>query len=72
MLTVLGGGKVRLDQADLDIADLPEHLRALLARSTPGVAFVKGENEIEFAQVAEVSGLTGTASDFEERFLRCP
>jgi len=54
VLTVLGGGKVRLDQAELDLADLPDRLRALLTRSTPGVAFVKGENEIEFAQVAEV------------------
>jgi biopolymer transport protein TolR len=53
-LTVLGGGKVRLDEADLDVADLPDHLRALLTRSTPGVAFVRGENEIDFAQVAEV------------------
>ena len=54
VLTVLGGGKVRLDQTDFDVSELPEHLRALLTRSTPGVAFVKGENEIEFAQVAEV------------------
>jgi len=54
VLTVLGGGRVRLDQTDFEVSELPEHLRALLARSTPGVAFVKGENEIEFAQVAEV------------------
>jgi biopolymer transport protein ExbD len=54
VLTVLGGGKVRLDQADLNVADLPDHLRALLTRSTPGVAFVKGTSDIEFAQVAEV------------------
>jgi len=54
VLTVLGGGKVRLDQMDFDVSELPEYLHALLARSTPGVAFVKGENEIEFAQVAEV------------------
>jgi biopolymer transport protein ExbD len=54
VLTVLGGGKVRLDQAEFNVAELPEHLHALLARSTPGVAFVKGGDEIEFAQVAEV------------------
>jgi biopolymer transport protein TolR len=54
VLTVLGGGKVRLDQMEVAIADLPDRLRALLTRYTPGVAFVKGENEIEFAQVAEV------------------
>jgi biopolymer transport protein ExbD len=54
VLTALGGGKVRLDQSDLDIADLPGHLRALLTRFAPGVAFVKGENEIDFAQVAQV------------------
>jgi biopolymer transport protein TolR len=54
VLTVLGGGKVRIDQSDLDIADLPGRLRDLLRRYTAGVAFVKGENELDFAQVAEV------------------
>jgi biopolymer transport protein TolR len=54
VLTVLGGGKVRIDQADTDLADLPERLRWLLVRYTAGVAFVKGENELDFAQVAEV------------------
>ncbi|MBZ5631729.1 MAG: biopolymer transporter ExbD [Acidobacteriia bacterium] len=54
VLTVLGGGKVRLDQADLNVADLPDRLRWLQVRYTAGVAFVKGENELDFAQVAEV------------------
>jgi biopolymer transport protein ExbD len=54
VLTVLGGGKVRIDKTDVDVADLPGRLGALLSRYTPGVVFVKGENEIDFAQVAEV------------------
>jgi biopolymer transport protein TolR len=54
VLTVLGGGKVRLDQADVDVVDLPGLLGALLARYTPGVVFVKGESDLDFAQVAEV------------------
>ena len=54
VLTVLGGGKVRVDQTDLDIADLPDRLRWLKVRYTAGVAFVKGSNELTFAQVAEV------------------
>ncbi len=54
VLTVLGGGKVRIDQTDLDIADLPDRLRWLQVRYTAGVAFVKGSNELAFAQVAEV------------------
>jgi biopolymer transport protein TolR len=54
VLTVLGGGKVRLDQMEVKIADLPYHLRDILTRHTPGVAFVKGENDLDFAQVAEV------------------
>jgi len=54
MLTVLGGGKVRVDQMEIDVMDLRGNLQMLLKRHTPGFAFVKGENEIEFAQVAEV------------------
>ncbi len=54
VLTVLGRGKVRIDQADIDLADLPDRLRWLLVRYTAGVAFVKGEQELDFAQVAEV------------------
>jgi biopolymer transport protein TolR len=54
VLTVLGGGRVRLNQSDLDVTDLPGSLRALLTRHTAGVAFVKGSNELAFAQVAEV------------------
>jgi biopolymer transport protein ExbD len=54
VLTVLGDGKVRLNQADLDVADLPDSLRALLRQHTPGFAFVKGANDLAFGQVAEV------------------
>ena len=54
VLTVLGGGKVRLDQTEVDVANLAGSLRAILARHTAGVAFVKGENDLDFAQVAEV------------------
>ena len=57
VLTVLGGGKVRIDKTDIDVADLPSRLGALLSRYTPGVVFVKGESEIDFAQVAEVIDL---------------
>jgi biopolymer transport protein TolR len=58
MLTVLSGGKVRLDESDVDIADLPGHLQTLLAKYTPGVAFVKGANDLDFAQIAEVIDVT--------------
>jgi biopolymer transport protein ExbD len=54
VLTVLGGGKVQLDQADIDLADLPDRLRWLGVRYRAGVAFVKGKNDLDFAQVAEV------------------
>jgi len=53
-ITALGGGKVRLDKAEFEIAELPQHLQALLTRHSAGVAFVKGENDLDFAQVAEV------------------
>ena len=54
VLTVLGGGKVRLDQMEVEIAELPDRLRDILTRHTPGVAFVKGTDDLDFAQVAEV------------------
>ena len=54
VLTALGGGKVRLNQSEIDLADLPDRLRGILKQHTPGVAFVKGTNEIDFAEVAEV------------------
>jgi len=54
VLTVLGGGKVRLDQTEIDVANLANSLQAVLTRYTPGVAFVKGKNDLDFAQVAEV------------------
>jgi len=57
-ITVLGGGKVRLDHNEVDIADLPAGLREILTRRAPGVAYVKGTNELEFAQVAKVIDVT--------------
>jgi len=54
VLTALGSGKVRLDQMDVGIADLPDRLRDILTRHTAGVAFVKGQGDLDFAQVAEV------------------
>ena len=54
VLTVLGGGKVRLDQMEVAIADLPDRLRDILTRHTAGVAFVKGKDDLDFAEVAEV------------------
>jgi len=58
VLTVLGGGKVRLNQTDVDVAELTDSLHALLTRYSPGVAFVKGSNDLDFAQVAEVIDVT--------------
>lgn len=54
VLTALGGGRVRLNQSDLSLADLPERLRALSKHYSPGIAFVKGEANLDFAQIAEV------------------
>ena len=54
VLTALGHGKVRLDQMEVEITDLPERLREILRRHTPGVAFVKGTDDLEFAEVAEI------------------
>jgi len=54
VLTALGGGKVRLDQVEVAIADLPDRLRDILTRHSAGVAFVKGKDDLDFAEVAEV------------------
>ena len=58
VLTVLGGGKVRINQTDVDVAELADSLHALLTRYSPGVAFVKGADQLDFAQVAEVIDVT--------------
>ena len=42
----------------MNIADLPDRLRWLLVRYTAGVAFVKGQDQLDFAQVAEVIDVT--------------
>jgi len=57
VLTALGHGKVRLDQMEVEITDLPDRLREILRRHTPGVAFVKGTDDLEFAEVAEIIDL---------------
>ena len=54
VLSALGGGMVRLNERDIAIGDLNRDLSALLTRFTPGVAFVQGGSELDFAQVAEV------------------
>jgi biopolymer transport protein ExbD len=54
VLTALGGGKVRLDQMEVAIGDLPDRLRQILTHHTAGVAFVRGSEDLDFAQVAEV------------------
>jgi biopolymer transport protein TolR len=54
VLMVLGGGKVRLDQMEVEIANLPDRLREILTRHTAGVAFIKGKDDLDFAEVAEV------------------
>jgi len=57
VLTALGDGKVRLDQTEIEVADLPDRLRDILTRHTAGVAFVNGKDDLDFAQVAEVIDL---------------
>jgi biopolymer transport protein TolR len=54
VLTVLGGGKVRLDQMEIEVSKLPDRLREILTRHSAGVAFVKGKDDLDFAEVAEV------------------
>jgi biopolymer transport protein ExbD len=54
VLTVLGGGRVQLNDEELEVADLTSTLHALLAQHTAGAAFVKGTSDLHFAQVAEV------------------
>jgi len=53
VITVLGSGKLKLNQLQIDIADLAFQLREILKTNSAGAAFVKGGNEVEFAQVAQ-------------------
>jgi|GEM_PF-7077737 len=43
---------------DMNIADLADRLRWLLVRNTAGVAFVKGQDQLDFAQGAEMIDVT--------------
>jgi biopolymer transport protein TolR len=54
VITVLGEGKLRLNDLQLDFANLGNELHELLKKHTAGAAFVKGEKEIDFGQVAQV------------------
>jgi len=54
VVTVCGGGTVRLNQEPLAVANLHDRLAALF-RSHPGhVLFVRGDKGLEFGEVAEV------------------
>ncbi len=73
-LTVLGGGKVRFNDTEIDVATLPARLAEVLKQSSAGAVFVKSPGHLDFADVAEVIDLAkgagwtriGLVSDAEQ------
>ena len=57
VLTVLGRGRVRLDDTDIDIGSLPGRLKDVMKQHSAGVVFVKSPGQMDFAEVAEVIDL---------------
>ncbi len=53
VITVLGNGRLRLDQRQIDFSSLGSELRELLKKSVPGAAFVRGEADVDFGPVAQ-------------------
>jgi biopolymer transport protein TolR len=54
VVTALESGKLRLNQRQIEFANLGFELRELLKKGAPGAAFVRGENEVDFGKVATV------------------
>ena len=54
VLTVLGGGKVRLNQTELNVTELQPRLTDVLKQHTAGVAFMKGPRDLEFSEMIQV------------------
>jgi len=53
VITVLGGGKLRLNELQTDVANLGAELREILKKSTAGAAFLKAGKDVEFGEIAE-------------------
>jgi biopolymer transport protein TolR len=58
---VRGDGTIRLNQDPIELNDLLNRLTAVFKNTANGVVFVRGENGIEFRQVAEVIDVAHTA-----------
>jgi biopolymer transport protein TolR len=54
VIIVLGNGKLRLNQLQIDFVDLGSELREFLKKGAPGAAFVRGESDVDFGKVATV------------------
>ena len=57
VLTVLGGGRVRFNDREIDIASLPASLAETMKEHSAGVVFVKSRGQLDFFEVAEVIDL---------------
>jgi biopolymer transport protein TolR len=61
VITVLGNGRLRLNQRQIDFSDLGSELRELLKKSAPGAAFVSGEADVDFGPVAQAIDIANGA-----------
>jgi biopolymer transport protein TolR len=64
VITVQGGGTVRLNQESVAVADLERRLAALRGNSANPVIFVRAEKGLEFYQVAELIDIAKGAGPY--------
>jgi len=54
VITVLGNGSVRLNEEPVELAVLHERLLRIFGARANSVVFIRGDKDLDFAQIAEV------------------
>ena len=70
VITVQGGGTVRLNQESVAVSDLGRRLRMLSRNSAVPVVFVRAEKGLEFYQVAEVIDIAKGAGPYRVALMK--
>jgi len=70
VITVQGGGTVRLNQESVAVADLDRRLRMLSRNWANPLVFVRAEKGLEFYQVAEVIDIAKGAGPYRVALMK--
>jgi biopolymer transport protein TolR len=54
VITVLGNGALRVNEEPTDVAKLPTRLLQIFGAGSHNVVFIRGEKDLDFAEIAEV------------------